>query len=338
MAINAVTLNRIDTSLNELLRLSVKKKNATEISAKIARGRDEVAALVKKTNELRESLTAIKNFSTSADYFISRNAVAARSLEMGLSYDPDNPANDDPSKLLSSVGKFSGVSAGSIKINGVSVAVDPGADSLNDILDRINSSDAGVTASVDPTADRLVLTSSQAGKPIVVDDGSTGLMAAAGLSPRTYSPGKTAKSVFSDRAAIKREIEKSAKLINELIFTGYAELDGTLLGKMRTHLVEGLKEVYSKKVGSAGDRILRTDIGFTFDLRTDSQKAVIFDYGAFDSASDSDFEKVRSFLTSEAAGTSFSTTLLGKLADNIDGIVENISGNFAQGVLIDVKG
>ncbi|MFN3421630.1 MAG: flagellar filament capping protein FliD [Armatimonadota bacterium] len=51
------------------------------------------------------------------------------------------------------------VTAGTFTINGVQISVDPAVDTLNDVVNRINSSGAGVTASYDAATDTLVLTS-----------------------------------------------------------------------------------------------------------------------------------------------------------------------------------
>jgi len=48
--------------------------------------------------------------------------------------------------------------SGTFTINGVKITVNTGADSLNDIIDRINNSPTGVIASYDSVRDRLVLT------------------------------------------------------------------------------------------------------------------------------------------------------------------------------------
>ena len=57
---------------------------------------------------------------------------------------------------------FSGVTidvvSGTFTINGVKITVNSAADSLNDIIERINNAPAGVIASYDSNADRLVLT------------------------------------------------------------------------------------------------------------------------------------------------------------------------------------
>ncbi|MFN4180451.1 MAG: flagellar filament capping protein FliD, partial [Armatimonadota bacterium] len=51
------------------------------------------------------------------------------------------------------------VTAGTFTINGVQISIDPTVDTLNDIINRINSSGAGVAASYDAVTDTLVLTS-----------------------------------------------------------------------------------------------------------------------------------------------------------------------------------
>ncbi len=53
--------------------------------------------------------------------------------------------------------------SGSFTINGVSIDYDTTADSLNDIISRINSSDAQVYASYDPVSDKIALKSSKTG-------------------------------------------------------------------------------------------------------------------------------------------------------------------------------
>jgi len=56
-----------------------------------------------------------------------------------------------------------GSGAGKFKINGVEIDYDAGTDSIADVLQRINDSTAGVTASYDSTNDRFLLTSKASG-------------------------------------------------------------------------------------------------------------------------------------------------------------------------------
>jgi hypothetical protein len=71
----------------------------------------------------------------------------------------DGVVTEDPSKPLAEVGLFSGVQSGSISVNGTSIGIDVGTDSLTDILDRITASTADVSASFDSASQRVSLSS-----------------------------------------------------------------------------------------------------------------------------------------------------------------------------------
>lgn len=74
-------------------------------------------------------------------------------------------------------------STGSFLINGVNIDYDVNADSLDTIMQRINRSTAGVTASYDGSTDRVVLTNSVTGDTgISVSETAGGLMDALGLT------------------------------------------------------------------------------------------------------------------------------------------------------------
>ncbi len=70
----------------------------------------------------------------------------------------------NPGTLLSAVSFANGaVTAGSFAINGVSIAIDPAADAISDVIERINASDAGVTASYDAATDAIRVVSDTLG-------------------------------------------------------------------------------------------------------------------------------------------------------------------------------
>lgn len=84
-----------------------------------------------------------------------------------------------------------GAGAGEFKINGVSIKFDAGTDSLQNMIDRINSSTAGVTASYDPVNDRLTLTNKATGDlGIGLEDVTGNFLAATGLSGGSLTRGK----------------------------------------------------------------------------------------------------------------------------------------------------
>lgn len=84
-----------------------------------------------------------------------------------------------------------GAGAGSFRINGVEITYSATADSLNNVLTRINDSDAGVLASYDQVNDRIVLTNKDTGDiGIHVEDVTGNFAAATGLAGGTLEHGK----------------------------------------------------------------------------------------------------------------------------------------------------
>jgi len=70
----------------------------------------------------------------------------------------------DPTDVINT-SNFAGgaVTAGSFSINGISISIDPTTESIQDILGKINASDANVSASFDSATDRISFTSNTLG-------------------------------------------------------------------------------------------------------------------------------------------------------------------------------
>ena len=84
-----------------------------------------------------------------------------------------------------------GSGSGAFKINGVTINFNTSTDSLTNVLDRINSSAAGVTASFDSVNDRLVIANKVTGDMgIAMEDVTGNFLTASGLSSGTLERGK----------------------------------------------------------------------------------------------------------------------------------------------------
>ncbi|MCD6115946.1 flagellar filament capping protein FliD [bacterium] len=112
--------------------------------------------------------------------------------------------------------------SGSFKINGATIEWDADADSLNDIISRINSSDAGVTAFYDDTLDKIVFTASATGSEEIQweDVSGTFLTDTLKFSGVTQTSGNDAKFTINSTSA-SDEITKSSNnfTINGIKFT-----------------------------------------------------------------------------------------------------------------------
>jgi hypothetical protein len=113
--------------------------------------------------------------------------VAAVKLEGAVAVPgEDGTVTEDPATPLAEVESLSAVQSGSISVNGVSIDIDVNTDSLNDILDRITASEAGVTASYNSDAKRVSLISNDSESQLVLDSGSTNFFPTVSISDGTY--------------------------------------------------------------------------------------------------------------------------------------------------------
>jgi hypothetical protein len=113
--------------------------------------------------------------------------VAAVKLEGSVAVPgEDGTVTEDPATPLAEVESLSAVQSGSISVNGVSIDIDVNTDSLNDILDRITASEAGVTASYNSDAKRVSLISNDSESQLVLDSGSTNFFPTVSISDGTY--------------------------------------------------------------------------------------------------------------------------------------------------------
>ncbi|MGD8990945.1 MAG: hypothetical protein PVI00_05760, partial [Desulfobacterales bacterium] len=98
------------------------------------------------------------------------------------------PGKDpDTTKPLATVDRFSAVQSGNFNVNGVSIDIDVNTDSLNDVIDRISASGAGVNASFDVTSQRVTLRSENTASQMDLSSGSTNFFAAVQISEGTYN-------------------------------------------------------------------------------------------------------------------------------------------------------
>lgn len=102
-----------------------------------------------------------------------------------------NPATSLASINFGTAVEDDGAGAGSFKINGVTIEFSATGDSLQNVLDRITNSTAGVRASYDRVNDRIVLANKDTGDVgIAVEDVSGNFLAATGLLGGALERGK----------------------------------------------------------------------------------------------------------------------------------------------------
>ena len=111
--------------------------------------------------------------------FLAATKLAGATTQVGNIYDHQ--------QVLSKTFQFGSVTNGSFKVNGVSISVDRNTDSLTSVVNRINSSGAGVTAAYDTATDKLAFTSQVAGAALTLSNDTGGFLAAAHVATGTVS-------------------------------------------------------------------------------------------------------------------------------------------------------
>ncbi len=108
-------------------------------------------------------------------------------------------------------------STATFEINGVSIAYDETADSLNEMISRINASTAGVVAAYDSVQDKLVLTAKSTGaETIGLQDTAGNFLAATGVLSATQTLGQNA--VFTvDTVDGGNDITRAGNTITDVI-------------------------------------------------------------------------------------------------------------------------
>jgi hypothetical protein len=195
----------------------------------------------------------------------------------------DGTVTEDPNTPLAEVESMSAVQSGSISVNGVSIDIDVNLDSLNDILDRITASEAGVTASYDSSSKQVSLVSNDSESELTIDSGSTSFFPTVNITDATYEA--TSGSVESQGV----EVADVSNLVVESIVEENSEkpweqnsetapadaLDVKKLSTLVHNMANALNELFDDSAlkGSPGSFLdgLRNDIRETVSSWSDSK-------------------------------------------------------------------
>lgn len=215
----------------------------------------------------------------------------------------DGTVTEDPATPMAEVESLSAVQNGSISVNGVAIDIDVSTDSLNDILDRITASEAGVTASYDSNSKRVSLISDDSESQLILDSGSTSFFAAVDISDETYEATESAietqgvkvadvtnlvvesiveensekpwEQNFETAPAAALDTQKLSTLVNNMATAMNALFDDSAFKGSPGAFLEGvrsdIRETVSSWFGSEGPQF-DTDFGIRFNFEKTDEK------------------------------------------------------------------
>jgi len=143
---------------------------------------------------------------------------------------------------LGDMAEYSGVTAGTLTINGENIAIDPATTTLHDLVDTIDGI-AGVSASVNESSGGINIWSESAAAPLTLAD-TSGLLSALGISAGTFTGtvGRaTSMTVQTGRSTTTNSIE-----VAEQASAAVTELNDALEGLAGTQLNEALETLVDR--------------------------------------------------------------------------------------------
>ena len=230
---------------------SVNVSTADTIKDVIARINTSAAGVTASFNAITESIDFIQNTEGSVPTITladdTSNFLGATKLASALVTPGVDPEDE---QLLQDVGAFSSVGAGNVLVNGQSIAVDPSADSLVTVLDRINASSANVTASFDEASQQVVIEANDGATVLELDSNGTSLFSAllipeGRVDPEAQSNGVSRSRSYRIADAAEAAFEELAFLFRDTSFVGGANnavlFRGTLESALRSAFGSGMR-------------------------------------------------------------------------------------------------
>ena len=223
--------------------------------------------------------------------FVEATKLASGDLVVGV--------DDERDVLLSQVSQFSSVVDGSFKINDVEIAVDPDADSLNDVLNRINASAANVTAQFDEGSGKITIASNEISDVELAEDTSN-ILATFDIEADVYaSLQRTKGKVQVDHFETERvlgEIQKTIGIGFSNLTTESAKSEARIFS---AQLKSQLRRVFNANgIAVSNDDRFDTQIGIVFEFEEEGIN-VSFDLDEFQSARRYQSERVVNLLKSD---------------------------------------
>ncbi len=162
MSVSEEPLNRLETQKTSLEN----EQNALEETFKpmIEKFRQSLMPLELQSTFLSKSSnvsdTSVLDATAASTALAGNYQIKVDKMATFTTLDPSKTVGSsvDPNAILSDLKLRSDVTSGYFTVNGVQISVDASSQSLNDVINSINNSSAGVTASYDSTNDKLVLT------------------------------------------------------------------------------------------------------------------------------------------------------------------------------------
>ncbi len=241
---------------------------------------DTINTVIDRVNQSNAGVTAVFNPTTERIEFTQNTLGAAPTVV--LQNDTSNftiatkldtavvtPGTDSEAKLaFQDVPAFSSVQSGNALINGIPIAIDPAADSLESVIDKVNASAADVTATFDNTSQVVTIEANQSESVFELDGNGTSLFTALNIPEGRVDPEANGRGISKRRSyEIADAVELLAAEINGLFNNRSFSDRGVTAGDARERLSSAINAFLTEN-STFGDDLF----GFAFDRSDTAQE------------------------------------------------------------------
>lgn len=240
---------------------------------------------------------------------------------------------DDRKLAIDQVAPYAGISSGSFKINGVEISVDVTTDTIQDVIARVNDSEAGVTMTLG-SSERISVRSDSKEATLTLENDTTGLFSAYGLEETTYTPSETKGMNGQTVRELTQRMTELVEVFNQLAGTVTNE---SLLGDGAMDARDLLRGAIEKSLGGRGDQF-DSGFGLTFNIGDGTNK----NFMEMGSTGEKEFLRAMRRNPNEVLQTLFGTKSESGLVEDLLTAMDKAQKNLVRtygsvGFLLDVK-
>ena len=233
--------------------------------------------------------------------------------------------------MIDDVSALAGISTGNLSINGTSINIDTSVDSLNDVITRINTSDADVTANFSSGVFRIESNVKKA--DMVLVDGTSNFFAGVSIVEDTYNafsglPRKAQRTLGDD-------FERSIAEINTKLESLFKKTSDTLfeaqIGSGRDQLRDAIRSPYKEN-----RTLMISGFGIDFNFGKTAGDLITFNRTKFLNALNKTPADIFAFLLGEKR-TRFENGLFPELLTALDDIEAVLKRHQATGQMVNIN-
>jgi hypothetical protein len=255
---NNVNLN-LSQSIIDLQKVGAYEINTVDSNASISAATTEKRRIFQRVLNLQDAASDLRSYIREfGNELTGTKATDTSTDSIDISF-------GDEKSAITSVTNLSSLTSGTFSINGVQITVDTDTDSIIDVLDKINDSDAAVKATYDYSEQTVSITSLR-NRQMLLETGSSNFLSSANLH-EGYIAGDLSNSEeeFLKNSPIQTLFSRFTGRFNRLMNSNFELAEGSTFKEALVDLSKDAVKQFIDPDFNSGIARLASDIKLNFD-------------------------------------------------------------------------